>query len=149
MCQIFESVSSKGNNIDVRCVLVLEGVEIDLTGEANFDVLSAHEYKSVDTREDVEYLSYLIANNLRKAQLNMTGIDVEGYIFVTFRIDGQNAHTLVIMPSIGKISQLPDELDKLEILSAILMNVGCIDKRYRKSIENNVHLRMIESGKIK
>lgn len=146
---MYEASASKGKDVDLRCVLVIEGVEIDLTGESNFDVLSANEFKAIETVEDIEYLSYLISTNYKKAQEKISSIGVEGYIFVTFRVNTQWDHSLIILPQYSKIGILAEELDKLEILTSILIDPGMVDSRYADSIENNCHIKMIREGKLR
>ena len=70
--------------------MVVEEVEIDLTTEDNFDVLTGHEFKTVGSADDVDYYCNLVKQNVEKIMIKMEGMDIAPFFFLTYRHDSEN-----------------------------------------------------------
>lgn len=134
--------------VEFKCHLVFEGVDIDLAAEGDFDVFSNDTLIRLESEEDAEYYGLLVQNNLKKAVEKTSGMDFEGYIFLTIRRFGSKLITFVLMPDIQRITKLPEEIEKLEILSSIILDSKNVDSRYKQTIAQNVYLQLIQEGKL-
>lgn len=135
--------------VDLNCQLVLDSSEYDLTSENIFEMNEEDLFKQVDSEDEAHYFSVLILNNLKKIiqKVKSGGMNLDGYVFLTFAT-GSKKSTIIILPEIQNISPLPDEFEKLEILSSLFLDSKNIDKRFKNTIEKTLYLSQIQLGRL-
>ena len=149
LVKIYREAASTGISVELQCHLVLESLEIDLAAEGNFEVFAEDDdFRPVDSDEDAEYLATLIQSNFKKAIDRLSGMNFEGYLFLTFR-RGTKENTIVFLPDIQKIHMLPEELEILEMLTSIILESSNVDSRYNETISRTLYLQLIQQGRKK
>lgn len=88
--KLFRSAREKGTKVELRCSLVVEEIEIDLTSEDDYDVMDDNKYQTVGSADDVDYYCTMVKGNLKKIMTKMRGMDITPFLFLTYRHDSEN-----------------------------------------------------------
>lgn len=141
--KIFRSSKLREETLEVKCSLVVEEIDIDLTAEDTFDVLTNHNYKMLKTEADAEEICMLLSKNLVKIRVKMDEMNVTGFMFITFRFNKNKEQYVILLPELWRIHKLPEESEKLEVISSILLDCLQIQKKFEPCINSNLYLKTI------